>query len=215
LEKEADYTFNNDLIEDSPKLHVEDFIFKPNSGVKSESFAVSKNLLVIRPRSNSANQCDTSVASQISNEASVIKKKLPKCDSFCKPPKEMEISTQFESNEIVCKRNTPTANWKIDEGDLVFLIRKVDRKTNKSVLLTKHRKKITKCEHTHLEYYAKGMCKNCYHNKGKRSKKATKCEHKDRDHYAKGLCKNCYLHFFHIKKKQRKASESSHSAEVF
>jgi hypothetical protein len=52
------------------------------------------------------------------------------------------------------------------------------------------------------------MCKNCYHNKGKRSKKASKWEHTDRDHYAKGLCKNCYLHYFHIKKKQRKASDS-------
>ena len=95
----------------------------------------------------------------------------------------------------------------IDEGNLVFLIRKIDKKTKKSKLLTKHRKKITKCPHRQLEYYAKGMCKNCYHNKGKRSKKASKCDHKERDHYAKGLCKNCYLHFFHIKKKQRKASE--------
>ena len=97
----------------------------------------------------------------------------------------------------------------IDEGNLVFLIRKIDRKTNKSKLLTKHRKTITKCAHKSLEYYAKGMCKNCYHNKGKRSKKATKCAHLNRDHYAKGLCKNCYLHFFHIKKKQRKASALS------
>lgn len=95
---------------------------------------------------------------------------------------------------------------KLDEGSLIFLIRKVDRRTNKSVLLTKHRKKITKCPHVELEYYAKGMCKNCYHNKGTKSKKAFKCTHVDRDHYAKGLCKNCYLHFFHIKKKQRKES---------
>lgn len=100
---------------------------------------------------------------------------------------------------------TKDSSDNFDEGSLVFLIRKVDRKTKKSRLLTKHRKKITKCEHKHLEYYAKGMCKNCYHSKGKRSKKATKCEHTDRDHYAKGLCKNCYLHFFHLKKKLRKS----------
>lgn len=95
---------------------------------------------------------------------------------------------------------------KLGEESLVFLIRKIDRKTNKSILLTKHRKKITKCSHVELEYYAKGMCKNCYHNKGTKSKKAFKCVHHQRDHYAKGLCKNCYLHFFHIKKKQRKES---------
>ena len=89
------------------------------------------------------------------------------------------------------------------EEDLIFLVRRVDRKTNKSTLLTKHRKRITKCPHKTQEYYAKGMCKNCYHNKGSRSKKASKCEHTERDHYAKGLCKNCYLHFFHIKKKNK------------
>mmetsp|Transcript_12714 Transcript_12714/g.14316 ORF Transcript_12714/g.14316 Transcript_12714/m.14316 type:complete len:152 (+) Transcript_12714:392-847(+) len=103
------------------------------------------------------------------------------------------------------------SNDNIDEGSLVFLIRKIDRKTKKSTLLTKHRKKITKCSHKTLEYYAKGMCKNCYHNKGIRSKKASNCDHKERDHYAKGLCKNCYLHFFHIKKKERKASELSNA----
>ena len=101
---------------------------------------------------------------------------------------------------------------KLDEGSLIFLIRKFDRKTNKSVLLTKHRKKITKCPHNGLEYYAKGMCKNCYHNKGTKSKKAFKCIHHERDHYAKGLCKNCYLHFFHIKKKQRKESLNLYSS---
>jgi len=77
--------------------------------------------------------------------------------------------------------------------------------TDKHVQHTKHRKVITLCPHIDQEYYAKGMCRNCYHNRGKRTKKASKCLHTDRDHYAKGLCKNCYLHFFHIKKKARKA----------
>lgn len=43
------------------------------------------------------------------------------------------------------------------DGSLIFLIRRVNRRTNKSVLLTKHRKLITKCSHKDQEYYAKGM----------------------------------------------------------
>lgn len=31
----------------------------------------------------------------------------------------------------------------------------------------KHRKLITMCEHVDGDYYAGGMCKNCYHSKGR------------------------------------------------
>ena len=60
----------------------------------------------------------------------------------------------------------------------------------------KHRKTITKCEHVNDQYYASGMCKNCYHSKG-RMKLATKCEHTDRKLYARGVCKACYLREYH------------------
>lgn len=116
-------------------------------------------------------------------------------------------TTEMNINQWKSKDKTgEEAKEKPLDEDLIFLVRRIDKRTNKSVLLTKHRKRITKCPHKHQEYYAKGMCKNCYHNKGTRSKKASECEHKTRDHYAKGLCKNCYLHFFHIKKKARRAS---------
>ena len=118
----------------------------------------------------------------------------------CQNTTKMNIK-QWKSNE----KSGEVSEKPLDE-DLIFLVRRIDKRTNKSVLLTKHRKRITKCPHKNHEYYAKGMCKNCYHNKGTRSKKASACEHKTRDHYAKGLCKNCYLHFFHIKKKARRAS---------
>lgn len=52
-------------------------------------------------------------------------------------------------------------------------------------------KEITKCPHKDRKHYAKNMCRNCYHSKG-RLKKAWKCEHKDTRLYAKGLCQNCY-----------------------
>lgn len=44
----------------------------------------------------------------------------------------------------------------------------------KSEIGTRHRKVITECPHVDQEYYAKGMCRNCYHNKGQRTKKAFK-----------------------------------------
>jgi hypothetical protein len=66
-----------------------------------------------------------------------------------------------------------------------------------------HKHHITKCTHSAQEYYANGMCKNCYHAKG-RTKKATKCPHYDRPLYAKGICKNCYLSTYHKGKRQEK-----------
>jgi len=52
---------------------------------------------------------------------------------------------------------------------------------------------VINCPHKDLPYYAKGMCKNCYHSQG-RSKKSSLCEHAlERKLYAKGLCKACYL----------------------
>ena len=54
----------------------------------------------------------------------------------------------------------------------------------------------TACPHKDRKHYAKGMCNNCYHKKG-RKKLANNCPHKDRPLYAKGKCQFCYLHFYH------------------
>ena len=48
------------------------------------------------------------------------------------------------------------------------------------------------CPHTDRRYYAKGMCVNCYHRRG-RTKMAWNCPHTRKTHYSKGLCKYCYL----------------------
>lgn len=71
---------------------------------------------------------------------------------------------------------------------------------------TKNKKFITSCPHTTLDFYAKGMCKNCYHARG-REKPANKCPHIDRANYAHGICKNCYLSAYHRERRaQKKAS---------
>jgi len=50
---------------------------------------------------------------------------------------------------------------------------------------SRKKKVITNCEHVDREFYARGMCKNCYHKKG-RTKKAECCP--DRMLYSKNLC---------------------------
>lgn len=46
-----------------------------------------------------------------------------------------------------------------NEGKLVFKITRFNRVTQKEKWLTKNRRIISKCPHTSLKYYAKGMCK--------------------------------------------------------
>ena len=62
-------------------------------------------------------------------------------------------------------------------------------------LLTQKTKRIQKycnaCPHHNAPHYAKGMCSNCYHSRG-RQKKPWNCPHSNKFHYALGLCQNCY-----------------------
>ncbi len=56
------------------------------------------------------------------------------------------------------------------------------------------------CNHLEKKHYAKNMCHNCYHRKGK-SRMAHACEHKTRPHYSNGLCQSCYLAQYYLKRK--------------
>ena len=62
-------------------------------------------------------------------------------------------------------------------------------------LLTQKTKRVMKycnaCPHHNAPHYAKGMCSNCYHSRG-RQKKPWNCPHSNKFHYALGLCQNCY-----------------------
>ena len=65
----------------------------------------------------------------------------------------------------------------------------------KKILRMRKKKRSTKlctaCPHKFAVHYAKNMCSNCYHAKG-RSKRPWKCPHVSKAHYALGLCQNCY-----------------------
>lgn len=67
-------------------------------------------------------------------------------------------------------------------------------------------KKNTACPHTLRKHYAKNMCYNCYHRKG-REKAPWNCLHDKMAMYAKGKCLDCYLKDYKILKKQSDHSE--------
>ena len=70
-----------------------------------------------------------------------------------------------------------------------------DENINIMELLTQKTKRNQKycnaCPHHNAPHYAKGMCSNCYHSRG-RQKKPWNCPHSNKFHYALGLCQNCY-----------------------
>lgn len=70
------------------------------------------------------------------------------------------------------------------------------------------RRLINKCPHTDRKHYAKNMCHNCYHRKGK-TKMATVCGHTERSHYSSGMCQNCYLAKYYIKRKDKMAQKGT------
>ena len=96
------------------------------------------------------------------------------------------------------KRVRKAAAKKKDQEEA--LLKNADGSLNKKV---KHRNEITKCPHVDGIYYASGMCKNCYHCKG-RNKLATLCDHTERKLYARGICKACYLKEYHNRTRSAK-----------
>jgi len=101
------------------------------------------------------------------------------------------------------KVNEIVNNMDLD-GTIKSIFRKSPNEENKKILievkeeklLKKKRnekliKTVTACPHVDSKHYAKNLCSNCYHRKG-RDKKAWACKHVDRIHYAHGLCHNCY-----------------------
>lgn len=145
------------------------------------------------------------------NFSNTLVDRLPPIKTVVEPLKEKfeetrqhSLSVDQTTQDLETKAgDTPSSPVAAKPSSLVFNIRRYNKKQKKFILLTRHRKLITKCEHTSEEYYAKGMCKKCYHNKGERSKFATTCGHTDKFHYAKGLCKGCYLTDYHRERKTK------------
>jgi hypothetical protein len=77
---------------------------------------------------------------------------------------------------------------------------------------TRKRREIYKCPHTDRKHYAKNMCHNCYHRKGK-SKMAYACGHTTKSHYSSGMCQNCYLAKYYIKRKNKMEEKAKDKEE--
>ena len=77
---------------------------------------------------------------------------------------------------------------------------------------TRKRREIFKCPHTDRKHYAKNMCHNCYHRKGK-SKMAYACGHTNKSHYSSGMCQNCYLAKYYIKRKNKMTEKAKTKEE--
>ena len=69
---------------------------------------------------------------------------------------------------------------------------------------------INKCSHIYREYYAKGLCKKCYHQFG-RSKLATACPHKNKPSQAMNMCVACYNRYKYARNKKLKNMEKPES----
>jgi hypothetical protein len=67
---------------------------------------------------------------------------------------------------------------------------------------------VVKCPHTDKKAYAKNMCHNCYHKRGK-SKMASACAHTNKPHYSNGLCQNCYLAQYYLKRKKKQQDKEA------
>jgi hypothetical protein len=91
----------------------------------------------------------------------------------------------------------------VPEEEKEHSAKKVDKRKTPGSIRKKYKPRTPKfavnCEHKDLRSYALGLCKNCYHSRG-RTKLATDCPHSDRKLYAHNVCKGCYLRLFCRKK---------------
>lgn len=118
------------------------------------------------------------------------------------------------NNNIIVNTNTPNPpNEKapsIEPEKPMLNKKKEEKKPKETKILGRKKRRVTKmctaCPHKYAMHYAKNMCSNCYHAKG-RSKKPWNCTHVNKSHYALGLCQNCYQ-MNYIKKQSEQEIES-------
>ena len=111
----------------------------------------------------------------------------------------IDINDKSDKSDKIDKSDKNDKNDKIDKIDKNDSFSSDSEKQGDSYavmeLLTQKTKRNQKycnaCPHHNAPHYAKGMCSNCYHSRG-RKKKPWKCPHLNKFHYAHGLCQNCY-----------------------
>lgn len=92
---------------------------------------------------------------------------------------------QINQKKEISNRNESISSDSEKQGDSYAVMELLTQKTKRN------QKCCNACPHRNAPHYAKGMCSNCYHSRG-RKKKPWKCPHLNKFHYAHGLCQNCY-----------------------
>lgn len=107
-----------------------------------------------------------------------------------------QIFLNNSTNSIVVTPPLPQLSETKDHQEEKQIKKEEKKKEPKETkVLGRKKRRVTKmctaCPHKYAMHYAKNMCSNCYHAKG-RSKKPWNCPHINKSHYALGLCQNCY-----------------------
>ena len=101
----------------------------------------------------------------------------------------------INNNNIIINNNNINNNIINNNNNISFNNNNNNNNNDNNDILNKKKKRTIKicnnCPHKYAIHYAKGMCSNCYHSKG-RIKKPWNCPHTNKTHYALGLCQNCY-----------------------
>ena len=96
-----------------------------------------------------------------------------------------ELNTNTNSKKDISIKNDSFSSDSEKQGDSYAVMELLTQKTKRN------QKYCNACPHHNAPHYAKGMCSNCYHSRG-RKKKPWNCPHANKFHYALGLCQNCY-----------------------
>lgn len=94
-------------------------------------------------------------------------------------------SNSKKTNSNNSNKNESFSSDSEKQGDSYTVMELLTQKTKRN------QKYCNACPHHNAPHYAKGMCSNCYHSRG-RKKKPWNCPHSNKFHYALGLCQNCY-----------------------
>jgi hypothetical protein len=108
-----------------------------------------------------------------------------------------KLETASESTDVkkeYCEGNSEDTKIESDLSDISPELR--EELLRKKI--SKKKKRVNTCGHPEREHYAKSLCYNCYHRRG-RTKKPWNCNHERM--YAQGLCQNCYINEYNRKRR--------------
>ena len=154
---------------------------KSSSQLYSQVAFINPNLYYtpLIPKNNSFNK------TQIPNKETNNKGKTPKKINTIEISLISLLNAISEFNESNINSEKTEKSDELNKEENLNIMELLTQKTKRN------QKYCNACPHHNAPHYAKGMCSNCYHSRG-RQKKPWNCPHSNKFHYALGLCQNCY-----------------------